>query len=408
MAHAARSILAPCHGLGYGALRYLSQPSMKPPRLVAGAFALAIGTILVAAPAAAVNLNMRDVPVGDPDRTAISFLNAHDVVYGYPDGMFRPDANVSRAELVKIVLEAAGDGHAALTGATGNAAVYTDVPPTHTLAPYVLLAASRGNISGYGDGSFRPDALVTRAEAAKIIANVLGAPAAAGSPYTDIGSSSLKPFIERLYAANWFQPAAPLFNPNIPALRREIARMAYRAIVASAASPERKYTDDLAEPEVIAADWELYEEPFLFVAPAGWEAYATTMTQDGIEVTAAAVSPREIVNEDSDAAFVLALVDADSLDDLPDAGTSGPVPMERNIALDIDGEQRTVKVLQFADPAAGRVIAWLSPSGMYFAAYDETTFPGLGGAFDRFVQHALETTDAISLDTTTPPPFLSP
>lgn len=357
-------------------------------------------------PVQATSLNLRDVPVGDSDRAAISFLNAHDVVYGYPDGTFHPDANVSRAELVKIVLEASGDGHAALAGATGNAVVYTDVPATHTLAPYILLAASRGSISGYGDGSFHPDAQVTRGEAAKIVANVLGAPAATGSPYTDIASSSLKPFIERVHATNWFQPAAPLFNPNIPATRREIARMTYRAIVASAASPERKYSDGMAEPEVIAADWESYDEPFTLVAPTGWHVYGTTMTQDGVEVIAAAISPTEIVDETSDAAFVLAFLDADSLDSLPDTGTSGPMPVERTIALDVDGVQRTVKVLEVRETAAGRMIVWLAPNGMYFAVYDEATFPGLGGAFDRFVQYALESTGAISLDSTTPPPFI--
>lgn len=362
--------------------------------------------VAFAPPVRATSLNLRDVPPSDPDRAAISFLNAHDVVYGYSDGTFHPDANVSRAEIVKIVLEAAGDGHAALAGATAAAAVYTDVPATHTLAPYILLAASRGSISGYGDGSFRPDLQVTRAEAAKIVANVLGAPPATGSPYTDIGGSSLKPFIERLHAVNWFQPATPLFNPNIPATRREIARMTYRAIVASSASPERKYAEGMMEPDVIASDWEIYEEPFLFVAPTGWAVYETTMMQDGVELDVAAISPNEIANEESDAAFVLAFMDADSLDSLPDSGTDAPTPVERNIALDIDGSQRTVKVLDVHDPAAGRMTVWLSPVGMYFAAYDEAKFPGLGGAFDRFVQYALESTDAISLDTTTPPTFV--
>ena len=367
---------------------------------------LVVLTMSFATPAHATSLNLRDVPLGDTDRAAIAFLNAHDVVYGYADGTFHPDANVSRAELVKIVLEAAGDGHTALAGATGNAMVYTDVPTTHTLAPYILLAASRGNISGYGDGSFRPDAQVTRAEAVKIIANVLGAPAATGSPYTDIGGSSLKPFIERVYAANWFQPAAPQFNPNIPAVRREIARMTYRAIVASAASPDRKYSDGMAEPEVIAADWEAHDDPFAFVAPTGWHVYNTVIEKDGVQVVAAAVSPREIVSEESNAAFVLGFMDADTLKALPDSGAAGPMPIERSIALDVDSAQRTVKVFEIHDPTAGRGLIWLSATGMYFAAYDETTFPGLGGAFDRFVQYALETTGAISLDTTTPPPFI--
>lgn len=88
------------------------------------------------------------------------------VIDGYQDGSFKPDRPVTRAELVKIVVVAAG-----LT-AEGQA----NYPDTkgHWADKYIAAAATAGIISGYSDGSFKPDASVTREEAAKIIALATG------------------------------------------------------------------------------------------------------------------------------------------------------------------------------------------------------------------------------------------
>ncbi|HUP60755.1 MAG TPA: S-layer homology domain-containing protein [Thermoanaerobaculia bacterium] len=359
-------------------------------RLVASAIALATGSIVAAAPAAAVSLNLRDVPTTDPDRAAIEFLNAHDVLYGSPDGTFRPDANVTRGEILKIVLEAAGEGHSALVAAESATTVYTDVPASHTLATYVYFASARGSIAGYGDGTFRPDAQVSRAEAAKIVANILMAPAAAPSPYSDIDGTTLKPFIERLHAANWFQPTPPLFNPNIPATRREVARMTYRAIVATNASPARVFDPTQPAPSAHASDWSAQRDGVIpFDLPAGWNWDADSMEADGVTIDAIAVGPRAIEAE-SDVIFAIGRIDGDSLDDLP-VDDSGPEPVQRRIA--VGPEAFMVTVLEYVDPATNEVgVGWLTGEGLYVAFYDQRQLPGLRGLFDRFLQHALEAT----------------
>jgi len=343
--------------------------------------------MLVAAPAAAVTLNLRDVPTTDADRGAIEFLNAHDVLYGSPDGTFRPDANITRGEILKIVLEAAGEGHSALVAAEGTATLYTDVPASHTLATYVHFASARGFIAGYGDGTFRPDAQVTRAEAAKIVANILMAPAAAPSPYSDIDGTTLKPFIERLHAANWFRPAPPLFNPNIPATRREVARMTYRAIVATNASPTRMFDPAQPDPTAHASDWTAQRDGAIpFDLPPGWSWDADSVEADGVTID---VGPRAI-EADSDVIFAIARIDGDSLDDLP-IDESGPAPVQRRIA--VGPEAFMVTVLEYVDPATNEVgVAWLTGEGLYVAFYDQSQLPGLRGLFDRFLQHALEAT----------------
>ncbi len=46
---------------------------------------------------------------------------------------------------------------------------FTDVPPNHPFYSYVETAHSHGAIGGYGDGTFRPDLSVSRAQVAKIV-----------------------------------------------------------------------------------------------------------------------------------------------------------------------------------------------------------------------------------------------
>ncbi|WP_082053102.1 S-layer homology domain-containing protein [Gordoniibacillus kamchatkensis] len=91
------------------------------------------------------------------------------IVNGYPDGTFKPDRTVTRAEFAVIlmnVLKPQGDG-AALT--------FTDKAKIGTWAQKsVAQAVYAGIISGYEDGSFRPDAEITRPEMAVMIASALG------------------------------------------------------------------------------------------------------------------------------------------------------------------------------------------------------------------------------------------
>lgn len=94
------------------------------------------------------------------------------IVSGYPDGTFKPNATVTRAEFAVMLMNALklqGDG-AALT--------FTDTAKIGTWAQKaVAQAVKAGIIHGYEDGSFRPDAPITRAEMAVIVANAMGAAA---------------------------------------------------------------------------------------------------------------------------------------------------------------------------------------------------------------------------------------
>ena len=107
-----------------------------------------------------------DVESGTWYNNGISTLANKGILHGYEDGSFRPDAYVTRAEFAKIAAEFNG-------GAMEEYADFTDVPKTHWASKYIAKAASLGWISGDGNGKFRPEAYITRAEAMSLVNRVL-------------------------------------------------------------------------------------------------------------------------------------------------------------------------------------------------------------------------------------------
>nr|WP_281272223.1 cadherin-like beta sandwich domain-containing protein [Paenibacillus flagellatus] len=93
---------------------------------------------------------------------------AQKLVGGYPDGTFKPNNPVTRAEFTAMLA-----GALELSG-TGAALHFTDQAKFGAWAKRaVALAVQAGIVSGYEDGSFRPDAQITRAEMASMIAKAL-------------------------------------------------------------------------------------------------------------------------------------------------------------------------------------------------------------------------------------------
>ncbi|PIR53183.1 hypothetical protein COU76_02400 [Candidatus Peregrinibacteria bacterium CG10_big_fil_rev_8_21_14_0_10_49_10] len=98
-------------------------------------------------------------------REAVEFLVKRGVLQGYPDGTFKPDQVINRAEFLKIVFQ----------GRSGVEPVgrrcFSDVNPDAWFAPYVCAAKRRGIVDGYPDGTFRPGQTVNTAEALKMALN---------------------------------------------------------------------------------------------------------------------------------------------------------------------------------------------------------------------------------------------
>lgn len=119
------------------------------------------------------NLTSRDLGFTDVSeknqKEAVSILNAIGMINGYPDGTFKPNNNITRAEFTVIATRLAG-----LEVKPGQVSTFSDVPSHHWAKDYINVAHANGCISGYGNGIFKPDNNVTVAESITILMNVLG------------------------------------------------------------------------------------------------------------------------------------------------------------------------------------------------------------------------------------------
>lgn len=104
-----------------------------------------------------------DVKTDDWFYIAICTLTNGGILKGYPDGTFRPDQPITRAELATIITRF--DTQFGILEVTEN---FADVSG-HWSEFYVEFAATRGYVLGYPDGSFRPDQPITRAETVTMV-----------------------------------------------------------------------------------------------------------------------------------------------------------------------------------------------------------------------------------------------
>lgn len=136
-----------------------------------------------------------DVAAGSWYNNAVSTLSAMGILGGYEDGSFRPNASITRAEFAKIAVS-----FFELEGlACENP--FLDVAPGAWYAESVAAAAEIGLIEGYEGGLFRPDAPITRAEACTIVNRTLGrAPHAAGL----LPESEMNLWPDNMDASAWY------------------------------------------------------------------------------------------------------------------------------------------------------------------------------------------------------------
>lgn len=97
--------------------------------------------------------------------TAVSTLSSMGIITGYPDGTFRPNAAITRAEFAAIAARFDNDGDK-------TAAKFSDIA-THWARDEISIAYNNGWITGYPDGTFGPQRDITRAETMTLVNRVL-------------------------------------------------------------------------------------------------------------------------------------------------------------------------------------------------------------------------------------------
>lgn len=192
---------------------------------------LALTVQMVAAPLIASAAFFQDTQ-SNWAQNSIQTLSNQGVITGYPDGSFRPQGLVTRAEYSAMLVKALG-----LNPAPGASQTFSDVPRTNWAFPAIETVRASGLVSGYPNGAFMPNRSITRAEAMATLSNAARMPMPNDasvnqilSNYRDAGSiptwarPAVAAAIQNGIYAN--DPAAGnAINPLQPATRAEVAAM---------------------------------------------------------------------------------------------------------------------------------------------------------------------------------------
>lgn len=169
-----------------------------------------------------------DVNSSTTYETAIEFLASLDIVEGFPDGTFRPNASLTRAEMLKFAIEARAEINSSFNinaiEVYGDDKCFPDVAPNMWYTKYICFAKAQNWVKGYPDGNFRPDEAVNVVEALKIALGAAGIPygtPAAGEPW-------YKPIVDAASARNYIPFTIDSFGALM--LRGEMSDLVTRII----------------------------------------------------------------------------------------------------------------------------------------------------------------------------------
>ncbi|MBP9779643.1 S-layer homology domain-containing protein, partial [Candidatus Gracilibacteria bacterium] len=147
------------------------------------------------------------------------------------DESYEPYRSITRAEFVKMLVRSLSCRYMFV----GTETKFSDVSRDMWYAEYIAFAVENEWINGYSDGTFRPDALITRAEAAKILARSikLRIPPRTISTFIDVPNSSVfVPYIESLRDNNIINgKTLTTFEPNSHIVRTEASRIIYKTFL---------------------------------------------------------------------------------------------------------------------------------------------------------------------------------
>ena len=165
----------------------------------------------------------------EEDVTGLNTTDHYAYIAGYEDGTVRPDGNITRAEVATIFFRLMTDEYRETCWSTSSG--FTDVTAASWYNNAISTTANAGWVSGYPDGTFRPDAYITRAEFATIAARFLSDVYGGTSMFTDISGHWAEDYINRAAAAGWINGYADgTFRPNAYITRAEAVTLINRML----------------------------------------------------------------------------------------------------------------------------------------------------------------------------------
>lgn len=183
-----------------------------------------------------VQASFPDVPANYWARNFIGRLAEKGVIQGYPDGLYRPTASLTRAEFAIIITGAFNQDN------KREVVAFKDVSNNFWAYPAIKKAYEMGFLDADSRGNFRPNEKITRLDVLVALAKGLNyAPTVAAERtlrvYTDGGSiprsdrTLIAAVTERNIVVNY--PNVRSLNPQRAATRAEVAALIYRALVST-------------------------------------------------------------------------------------------------------------------------------------------------------------------------------
>lgn len=178
-----------------------------------------------------ITMNGKDyAPVTFVNRKAAELNRTDHLAFlsGYANGTFGPDRNMTRAEVTTMFARLLAEKMAADQTYSNT---FSDVAKSHWAANYIGYMQQFGIITGYADGSFRPDASVTRAEFAAIASRFERLTEGTKS-FSDVPSSHwAAKYINFAATRGWVNGYADgTFRPNNSITRAEVAAVTCRLL----------------------------------------------------------------------------------------------------------------------------------------------------------------------------------
>lgn len=198
--------------------------------------------------------------VADPDETGVSdWLNTADhIVYlnGYMDGIFRPDDNMTRAEVAQMFYNLLNDKDVAI------AVSFSDVASDAWYAEAVNTLASLGMITGVGDNKYEPDRSITRAEFTAIAMRFADLATGGENVFSDVAEDAwYHDYVVGSIQYGWitgypdgtFRPENTITRAEVTTIvNRMLGRSADRTFIAEHADELRSFSD------VTTSHWSYY------------------------------------------------------------------------------------------------------------------------------------------------------
>lgn len=169
------------------------------------------------------------------DKSASVLLKSMNIMSGDENGNLNLDDAVTRAEFSKIAVNASKYKNTVALGA--QISVFKDCTYTHWAAPYVKVAVTNGILTGYPDGTFKPEDNVLYEEAITVILRLMG--------YSDEDFGSSWPYGQASLAANLSLNKNVSKSIGQALSRRDVLALVYNMLTSKTKNSEAEYINQI-------------------------------------------------------------------------------------------------------------------------------------------------------------------